>query len=212
MATLEFLDWMNQVEAKRTLTSPSTYGVAPPKRKKAVKKPNRQIDDFVKELDLLKKDLDSLHKTRSKARSEIPKEVDDDELLRLAKVAMSNLKITPKYYTVRLSDIGGKETDGPKRKVSKEEARRVARTIGLEFSQVEFTPELFRRALESEVSRAQKDSRFELSRQQKDNDEPTEGPTSHSNSEGRLLHGRGIPGAGEVEGPKHPGGRLPGKR
>lgn len=170
---MEFQDWIQHLEARaRQLSSPSTYGKAPakPKRKKPARKPSQNIDGFIKEIDLLKKDLDALGKKRkddtgSQPPAQQPAQVGDEELLRLAKIVLSNLKISPKYYSVRMDDLGGEEAPGkPQRKVNREEAARIARQLGVDFKVSKFSQDAFRKALESEVSRSSKPSTFDRSR------------------------------------------------
>lgn len=160
---MEFSNWMQLNEVKlRKLSSPATYGKKKPRR------PNKGLDGFIKEMDALKKDSDALAKKQKSERPETqPTKVGDDELFHLGQIAYSNLKISPRYYSTRMDDLGGDEAlDNPKRKVTREESTRIAKRLGIDFKVVKFTPDAFRKGLEIEVARSHKPSNFEKSRKQ----------------------------------------------
>ena len=161
---MEFQDWLQ--DEVRKLTSPETYGGIKPKKKG--KKPNSNIDGFIKEIDLLKKDLDALDKKKKQDQPEFEApNITDDELLSLGKIALSNLKISPKYYSLR-----NDETDQAQRKVSREEAAKIARKLEVDFKTSDFTQETFRKALQSEISRSHMKSAFGKQNKQKVAEQP----------------------------------------
>jgi hypothetical protein len=139
------------------------------KKKKKTKKPNNTIDAFVREMELLKQDLAHLSEKKrkdqekqahqdQKPKSSKPVKVEiDDDLKRVAKIVVSNLKQVPDYYT-RLSKIDqlvgiDKNKNPLMKKVKRVDIKQIARDLGLDFDKVKFTPETFRRGVETELQR-----------------------------------------------------------
>jgi hypothetical protein len=134
-----------------------------PSRKKKVRKPDTSMDDFVREMELLKKDLAALADKKSqdrktdKSKDEKPKkpvkaEVNDD-LMKAAKTVFSNLKSTPGYYIRRdhVDRLMGSEKQPTQKKVSRQDASKIAKEIGIDFEKVQFSPEAFRKGIEAEL-------------------------------------------------------------
>ncbi len=131
------------------------------KRKKKDKKPDTSLDNFVKEIDLLKQDIDRLtvkkkkdqESSHEKPKKPVKAEVNDD-LVQTAKVVLSNLKSAPNYYSKRVQVdrlVGSREPIT--KKVSRQDAIKVAKQLGIDFSKTKFTPEGFRKGVESEIHR-----------------------------------------------------------
>lgn len=77
----------------------------------------------------------------------------EEELLRLAKIALSNLSKSPDYYKTRQADlkVGGEQPNNGK--VTRDNALRSAKELGINFGDVEFDQEAFRRGIEAEFNR-----------------------------------------------------------
>ncbi len=141
------------------------------KSKKKVRKPDKSIDGFVDELDFLKKDLNSLADKHKKDREQnkdqvikkpVKAEVDDD-LKKAAKEVVSNLSSSPGFYArrVHIDRLAGIERGAAPKKVSRDDARKVAKELGVDFAKVKFTPEAFRKGVEAELRRTNKPSQVD---------------------------------------------------
>lgn len=132
------------------------------RKRRRRRKPDRRIDDFVREMELLKKDLDSLSEKRKKDRSEKPKgkghdkpkkkaKADPDDLMRAAMAVYSNMKVAPDFYLRRgrVDRLTGEEPRT--KKVSRQDAGEIARKLGIDFATSGFGPEAFRKGIEAEV-------------------------------------------------------------
>lgn len=168
---MDFQDWISLYESKK----------AAPKKKKRAKKPNPALDGFIKEIELLKKDMESLDKKRKEEKPKKEKEGPiDQDLLHAGKIAYSNLKISSKFYSSR-PKVGS-------RRVSRSEAMQIAQKIGVVFDG-RITPEIFRRALEVEIN----------------GNEETDSAPETGNPTGRLPYGGSLPDPSQEQGSEHPG-------
>ena len=148
---LQFREWFEPRD-----TFGLTEGKKPHRSGKRGQRPDSRVDDFLNQIVGLAGDLDKASE-RSKQR-ELPQKPTvratpgEEELLRLAKVALSNLKSSPEYYKQRpeLTQGGGGASNG---KVSRKDALRVAKELGVNFRDTEFNQEVFRKAIESEFNR-----------------------------------------------------------
>jgi hypothetical protein len=130
----------------------------------AVKKTraDHSFDSTVKEIELLKADLLKLSDKKSK-QAKLPdannppmkRSPGTEDLLNLAKMALSNLKSAPDYYNTRKQDRTVNGTPSPQStgKVSRSDAERAARELGVNFRDSKFNQEAFRKAIEFEFNR-----------------------------------------------------------
>lgn len=123
------------------------------------KKPIRGLDDFLDELMGLKGDLARSFEKKKVAGKLAPKSspkatAAEGDLLKAAKLALSNLRTAPEFYSTRKADYeAGGEDASASRKVSRSDAIRVAKELGVDFRDAKFTQEAFRRAVASEFGR-----------------------------------------------------------
>lgn len=148
---INFKEWFLWRES--TKSNPKKHS-----KKKVVPRPDHSIDGFVREMELLKKDLAALadKKTRDqhgKSIKPIKQEMNDD-LMNAAKVVIDKLRDIPNYYSRRdyIDRLAGLERHPTLKKVSREDIKNVAKEFGIDFNTVKFTPEAFRKAIESELT------------------------------------------------------------
>lgn len=136
-------------------------------RKKKVARPDHAIDGFVREMELLKKDLANLaaKKTSDRAKKQdkpqkpVKQEVNDD-LLKTARTVLGHLKSEPNYYSRRdhVDKLAGLSKEPMTKKLSRQDFQNVAQKLGIDFNTVRFTPEAFRKAIESELTSSNKNN------------------------------------------------------
>lgn len=132
------------------------------RKKKVVRKPDNRMDDFVREMELLKKDLSALTDKKTKEKSSKPQGQDkeqkiksevDADLMQAAEKVLSNLSGSPSYYVRRdhVDRLAGLERPPIAKKVSRQDASKIAKELGIDFSKVKFSPDSFRKGIESEI-------------------------------------------------------------
>lgn len=170
---MEFLEWMHQHEQQ----------AAPSKSRRRSRRPNNSIDPFLREIELLKKELETAAKRKKELSNPTkPQETPEDQLEGIAKVVLSHLKISPRYYSSRIDDFNDKPS--PRMKVRRDEASKIARKLGIDFSKVDYTPEAFRRALEIEGGRSNGPTMISRLKPTKGNNSNGENPAEISGTEG----------------------------
>ncbi len=142
------------------------------KKRHRAPSPDRRIDNFAREADALKQVVQiaaQIHKKQKPTTTEPkpeakPKRVSiDDDLKKVAKMALLHLKSAPEFYKrqERIDDLVGREKETLLKKVSRQDASQIARELGVDFGKTKFTPETFRRGIESELHRSSKPSLFD---------------------------------------------------
>jgi hypothetical protein len=150
---LSFRTWLRAAEHSR---SDLTEG-------KKKHRPDNRVDDFLDQLIGLAGDMDKASKTKPAplpTKPTVKASPGEEQLLSLAKVALANLRSSPDYYKTRAADLkaGGNPANN-NGKVTRDDAIRAARELGVDFRNVEFDQETFRKGIEAEFNRTSAFSR-----------------------------------------------------
>lgn len=119
-------------------------------------RPDNRVDDLLDQLVGLAGDMDKVSKSKPQLPTK-PYEKSspgEEQLVSLAKIALNNLQSNPDYYKKRMADLkaGGTQADNTG-KITRNDAMRVARELGVDFQNTEFDQEAFRKGIEAEFNR-----------------------------------------------------------
>lgn len=142
---LRFRNWLRAAEHDKLNES------------KSKRRPDNRVDDFLDQLIGLAGDMDKASKAKPKdlpTKPSVKATPGEQQLLDLAKVVMANLRSSPDYYKTKAADLkaGGAQANNTG-KVTRNDAIRAARELGIDFRNTEFDQEAFRKGIEMEFNR-----------------------------------------------------------